>query len=113
MVEIRVRAVPQSAALYFDDQRLESNPAAVSRPADGTVHSVRADAKGYLPRTVQIVVDKGADLVLTLDRAQSSGSRAAPRPAQTNESQGAKPPDCSPPYYIDARGIKMFKPQCI
>jgi serine/threonine-protein kinase len=113
MVEIRVRAVPQSAALYFDDQKLESNPAAVSRRADGTLHSVRADAKGYLPRTVQIVVDKKADLVLTLDRAQSSGSRATPRPAQTDESQGAKPPDCTPPYYIYARGIKMFKPQCI
>jgi serine/threonine protein kinase len=112
-VEIRVRAVPQSATLYFDDERLESNPATVSRRADGTLHSVRADARGYLPRAVQIVVDKGADLVLTLDRAPSSGSRAAPRPAQTDESQGAKPPDCSPPYYIDARGIKMFKPGCI
>jgi serine/threonine protein kinase len=111
-VEIRIRAVPPSAAVYFDDQKLESNPTTVSRRADGTLHSVRADAKGYLPRTVQIVVDKGADLVLTLDRAPSSGSRAGPRPA-TDESQRAKPPDCSPPYYIDARGIKMFKPGCI
>ncbi len=110
-VEVRVRAVPESAALYFDDQRLESNPATVSRPADGTLHSVRADAKGYLPRTIQIVVDKGADLVLTLDRAPTSGSRAAPRPAQTDESP--KQPDCSPPFYIDNRGIKMFKPGCI
>ncbi len=112
-VEIRVRAAPQSATLYFDDEKVVNNPGMVSRPADGTLHSVRAEAKGYLPRTVQIVVDKGADLVLTLDRAPSSGQRVAPRPAQTEASQGAKPPDCSPPYYIDARGIKMFKPGCI
>lgn len=112
-VEIRVRAIPQSAAIYFDDQRLVSNPATVSRRTDGTLHSVRAEAKGYLPRTLQIVVDKGADLVLTLDRAPSFGPRVAPRHVQTDESQGAKPPDCSPPYYIDARGIKMFKPGCI
>jgi serine/threonine protein kinase len=111
-VEIRVRAVPESATLYFDDQRLETNPATVSRGADGTTHSVRADAKGYLPRTLPIVVDKGADLVLTLDRAPISGSRA-PRPAQTGESHVARPTDCNPPYYIDDRGIKMFKPQCI
>jgi serine/threonine protein kinase len=113
VVQIRVRAIPESATLYFDDQRLESNPATVSRGADGTTHSVRADAKGYLPRTLPIVVDKGADLVLTLDRAPSSGSRALPRSAQPGEPHGAPPTDCSPPYYIDDRGIKMFKPQCI
>jgi eukaryotic-like serine/threonine-protein kinase len=112
-VEIRVRAVPESATLYFDDHRLETNPASVSRVADGTTHSVRADAKGYLPRTIPIVVDKGADLVLTLDRAPISGSRAIPRPAQSSESHVASPTDCNPPYYIDDRGIKMFKPQCI
>jgi len=112
-VEIRVRAVPESAALYFDDQRLESNPATVRRAADGTLHSVRADANGYLPRALQIVVDKGADLVLTLDRAPSPGSRAAPRSAQAAEPHSATPPDCNPAYYIDGRGIKMFKPHCI
>ncbi len=112
-VEIRVRAIPPSAVVSFDGEALASNPATVSHRADGTLHSVRAEANGYLPRTVQIVVDKGADLVLTLDRAPSQGSRAAPRPARTTDVRGVTPPNCTPPYYIDGQGIKKFKPECI
>jgi serine/threonine-protein kinase len=112
-VEISARAFPDSAVLYFDDTKLDGNPATIVRAPDATTHSIRAEAKGYLPRSIQIVVDKGADLVLTLEHAPSAGSRSAPHPTHTTEPHGAAPPDCNPPYYLDAQGIKKFKPGCI
>jgi serine/threonine-protein kinase len=112
-VEIDVHATPASAVIYFDDERLPNNPATTMRTADGTPHTVRAEAKGYLSRAVQIVVDRGADLVLKLDRAPPAPSH--PISASTGSGRGPSPsaPDCSPPYYVDVDGIKKFKPQCL
>ena len=110
-VEIHVRAVPASATVYFDDQALSGNPATTTRPADGSLHTVRAEARGYRSRAVQIVVDTGSDLVLTLERAPTGPSH--PVPTATATHTGAAAPDCAVPYFIDANGIKKFKPQCI
>jgi serine/threonine-protein kinase len=112
-VEIDVHATPVSAVIYFDDERLPNNPAITMRTADGTLHTVRAEARGYLSRAVQIVVDRGADLVLKLDRAPPGPSH--PISASTGSGPGPSPsaPDCNPPYYVDVGGIKKFKPQCL
>lgn len=116
-VEIRVRVVPGSATIFFDLVRLPTNPAVVVRVADGSLHTVRAEARGYASRSVQIVVDSGADLVLTLERAP--GVPNPPVPSEHPSARGsAMPPtmapaDCNPPFYIDEDGIKKFKAQCI
>jgi len=116
-VEIRLQAIPPSGTIFFDAERLSTNPAVITRVADGSTHTVRAEARGYAGRTVQIVVDSGADLVLTLERAPSVPS--PPMPAQRLSAGGSAasppppPPDCNPPYYIDEQGIKKFKPRCI
>jgi serine/threonine-protein kinase len=115
-VEIRVRAIPPSAAIFFDEQRLPTNPAVVARVADGSLHSVRAQAHGYVTRTLQIVVDSGVDLVLTLEREPSAPTPAIPteRPSAGRSAAPTAPPlDCDPPYTIDEQGIKRFKPRCI
>jgi tRNA A-37 threonylcarbamoyl transferase component Bud32 len=115
-VDIHVRAIPPSAAIFFDEQRLPTNPAVLARVADGALHSVRAEARGYVSRTVQIVVDSGADLVLTLERGPSAPTSrvATERPsADSSTAPPAPPVDCNPPYYIDEQGIKKFKPRCI
>jgi serine/threonine-protein kinase len=115
-VEIRLRAVPASAGLFWDDQRLASNPATITHAADGTVHTVRAEARSFVARRVQIVVDKGADLLLTLDRVPAQTATlatAGASTARTAQTASAPAPDCTPPYYIDSQGIKKFKPRCI
>jgi serine/threonine protein kinase len=113
LVEIRVRAIPSSAVLFFDDERLAGNPAVITRTADESLHTVRAEARGYATRAVQIGVDNGVDLVLTLDRAPNVRARPpTPRTAPPARSSEASP-DCTPPFYIDEHGFKKFKPECI
>jgi serine/threonine protein kinase len=112
-VEIDVRATPASAILYFDDQALPRNPATWMRKADGTRHTVRAEARGYLPRAVEIVVDQGANLVISLDRAPTSPSHPPAVAAGSASHPTSGSTDCTPPFYIDTSGIKKFKPQCL
>ena len=41
----------------------------------------------------------------------SSRPHAGPRAASAPSGKAA--PGCDPPYYLDARGIKKFKPDCL
>jgi serine/threonine protein kinase len=116
-VEIDVRATPASAVISFDGEMAATNPAVSLRAADGARLTVRAQAPGYLPRTVEIVVDRGADLVIKLDREPPvPGHPLAGATASVHGAASASPtkaPDCNPPYYIDGNGIKKFKPTCL
>jgi hypothetical protein len=115
---------------------LPSNPYERSFPLDRAEHEVRVDAKGYVPRTEHIVLERDTELAveLTEERARASerlrgGERArvmpsAPRrPAslQANtppqaKAAGAAPaggPNCEKPFFIDERGIKRMLPECL
>jgi serine/threonine-protein kinase len=112
-VEIAVRTLPPSASIYFDDDLLPSNPAIVIRIADGSLHVVRAEAQGYQARAIEIVLDKGADLVIRLDRAAPAPGHPLSTPTGSARASSPSAKDCNPPYYVDAKGIKKFKPRCL
>jgi serine/threonine-protein kinase len=134
-VQIRVSASPSDAKLYFDNDQLPSNPYAGPMTADGNQHTVRAEANGYTSSSTAFVLDRDADIVLALERSkgQPSGpvgpskptrggsphsgpapaSPPAPPPASPPPAPAAAKPDCTPPYYVDQRGIKRYKPECM
>jgi serine/threonine protein kinase len=132
-VSLRLSASPPEAKLFFDNEQLPSNPYTGAMSADGNSHTVRAEAPGYSGSSTAFVLDRDADIVLALERSKSAplGPAGGPRPATKHTTSPpatpaapaapaapappptAKGPDCNPPYFIDQRGIKRYKPECM
>jgi serine/threonine-protein kinase len=119
-VAVHMTAYPASAKLYYDDEAVPSNPATRLVSADGTKHVVRAEANGFNAERYEVVLDKDSDVVLMLKRESSKGKphssppsapAAAPPPVAAPPPAGR--PNCDPPYFVDQRGIKKFKPECM
>jgi hypothetical protein len=125
--------LPPESRLFFDNEQLPSNPYNGAMAPDGNTHIVRAEAQGYSNSSTAFVLDRDADIVLALERSKSQptgnpgGNRqpqrsvphAGPPPA-TPPSPPTAPtppspakPDCNPPYYVDQRGIKRYKGECM
>ncbi|MFO0547471.1 MAG: serine/threonine-protein kinase [Polyangiaceae bacterium] len=96
---------PKGAKVYLDDVLVENLDSA---PNDGKPHTLRVEAKGYLPWTKTLTFKEDTSLKIALDPAKTAPTTQAP-------SATVKTPtgDCNPPYVINERGIKTFKPQCL
>src|SRR5262249_40883603 len=136
-VQIRLSASPPEAKLFFDSEQLPTNPYAGTLPADGVQHTVRAEAQGYSSSSTAFILDRDADIVLALERSKGGATRRSgpdrgrgrpgpvhvgPGPASPPAPAPAPPvpsppatakPDCNPPYFVDQRGIKRYKPECM
>ena len=118
-VTVELSANPARAALFLDGHLLPSNPYTTTLPSDGSTHKVYAEAAGYLPRTIPLTADHDADVKIVLDPLRPGTLRAAAPPAppppqpSSEASSQSKSNRCSPPYVIDADGIKHFRPECL
>ena len=125
-VHVHLAATPASAVLYLDGVRLASNPFEGDYPSDPAGHTVRAEAPGFVTSAAGIVLEDDVKLALPLSPAKIAGiprharadelpPRAAPSPVVSSAPAKADSPnpDCSPPFYFDAQGIKRLKPDCI
>src|SRR5262249_41362725 len=93
--------------------------------ADGAQHVVRAEAPGYAPGTAILLLEKDADVTITLEHLTmgatiGAATRKPGRPtAALPPTMSTKPPaaipekNCDPPYALDANGIKHIKPECM
>ncbi len=105
-VTISLGAKPSEAKLYLDDTLLPSNPLKRTVMRDGQPHAVRAEAFGYVTRSVAITFDSDKEVVLALDRSTTSApppmvvrGGVAPRgasPASPANNPGINPPAPSP-----------------
>jgi serine/threonine-protein kinase len=140
-VRLRLTAYPADAKVYLDDKLVETNPFEAVYSADGSRHVVRAEADGYAPATREVRLHRDAEVILNLQPlpaaeaeptaptapAQGGGRRGTggrPQPQGGAATPDAEPPapaekpaaansDCTPPYYLDERGVKKYKPQCL
>jgi serine/threonine-protein kinase len=124
-VLVRITVFPARAAIYLDDQPVWSNPFSAQKPADRRAHMVRAEAPGHITSSREIRLDKNVDLVIALDPQPADGSISKPRApgatsepkpndrARTEPAPASQAPSCDPPYSVDERGIKKFKPECL
>ncbi len=133
-VSIRLSASPPDARLFFDNEQLPSNPYAGALAPDGNQHTVRAEAQGFTGSSTTFILDRDADIVLALERNNKASTTSAandrgrgrghvaPPPALTQTQATPPPPpppaptvkaDCNPPYFVDQRGIKKYKPECM
>jgi len=106
-VHLRVTAFPKEATLELDGQVLQSNPFVGTFPQDATrTHTLVARARGFEEARQTFTLAEGQNLVLALRARTSATKPAAPAAA-------APAVACDPPYSIDARGVKKFKPECL
>jgi serine/threonine-protein kinase len=122
LVRVSIEATPSAARLYLDDVALATNPFEGSLPRDTAQHKVRAEAPGYQTQTLVVGFNDELTLKVELDSASVGVPQPSSRPvkgttspqAHSGQVAGAKArPQCSPPFYFDADGIKHPKAECM
>ncbi len=116
---LRITAFPAAARVLIDGRETGENPCAREVRA-GTEVSLRVEAPGHLPIERNLHVTRDQELVLSLRSAPPAATMAATvKPPVMVRAPSPPPPspianvDCTPPYYLDARGVKKFKPECL
>jgi serine/threonine-protein kinase len=114
-IALRVSVSPANAQLYLDDRPLPSNPYSTTLTQSDEHHTIRAEAPGHVAVTREITYGEDADVELALEPVKSSrrpSRRPAAKPAE--EAADDKPADaCAVPYYMDEKGIRRIKRQCL
>jgi serine/threonine-protein kinase len=139
-VSISIEARPATASIWLDGA-LVSNPYSAERARDTETHRLRVAAPGFVEEQSELRFDTDVrmsrsltPLAASLDGAPAApggsattaggapASASRPHPSahpaaapSVSASAAASPAlgSCDPPYYLDARGIKKFKPQCL
>ncbi len=66
MARISIHPSPSNARLFFDGESVSGDKLAIDVAADGSRHTVRAEAAGFLSRSISIVSDSDMDVDLAL-----------------------------------------------
>jgi serine/threonine-protein kinase len=126
-VSVSIEARPTSALINIDGVAVP-NPYSAERAWDGESHRVRVSAPGFLSEETDVRFDADVRMFRALSpvplaAVSESGApaTASSAPARLHGAVHAAPPAesavppgfCDPPYFLDARGIKKFKPECI
>jgi serine/threonine-protein kinase len=120
-IMVRITVFPLAAKILLDDKPLDSNPYVGFVSIDQSSHRVDAQAPGYASASTAVTFNRNVEVVLTLveDKAPkpTGGHRwSRPPPKPTAEATTSRPPprnNCDPPFYVDDRGVKKFKPGCL
>jgi eukaryotic-like serine/threonine-protein kinase len=115
-VAVKISTVPSFAKIYIDGAPVPANPYSASLGRDGSRHRVRAEARAYVTRSADITLDQDVNLVLTLERERvlpNPAYRQSSPPASTAVPSAPPKPDCAQPYYVDEKGIKKIRAECL
>lgn len=125
-----VTASPKTARITIDGERRLESPAIVQRPR-GASAKIVVEAEGHATRELTLELLEDRDLLVALSPLREP---ATPPPAPTSSAPpkvssqppkktGKTPPkppatgtpkvSCDPPFYVDERGVKRFKPACL
>jgi hypothetical protein len=95
---LRISARPDQAQLYLDGAHLAGNPALLNVDRDETLHELKAEAPGFLPKILLIRFNEDAEVTLELsagepppparhhrhrkERSIARSKASAPKPAE-------------------------------
>ncbi|HET9958257.1 MAG TPA: serine/threonine-protein kinase [Polyangiaceae bacterium] len=138
-VRLRITGFPAAAKLYLDEQLLPSNPYSQDVPRDTKKHVLRVVAEGHREEQRELTLAEDSEVVVALGAlpqsstpssgekvaSNSPAKKAAPMepidPRRVRSTPIAEAPakpkpeansDCSPPYIVDSKGVKRYKPNC-
>jgi serine/threonine protein kinase len=111
-IQLHISVSPDSARIYLDGEKLSGNPQVLFVPVDGELHTLRAMAQGYEPQTRSLAYNQNTRIELALRRY------TLPTRRKGKEEPAAKPDDesanrCVVPYYLDDKGIRRLKRECL
>jgi hypothetical protein len=134
VISLSINVAPADAVLTIDGSKV-ANPYLAQRSADRLMHTLIVEAPGYTSLQRQVQFDRDLTVVMALaplpKSAQpeviSEASQAPVAAATSPRGHGHKAAvakasqpasaavqgNCSPPYVIDAAGIKTYKPECL
>lgn len=104
-VEIQIKTDPDDARIFFAGAELATNPATRRVAADGKVYKIRAEAKGYESREIEVKAEKDVVVTVALERIRVAGryhgggqppKKEEPKPPP-KETETAPPPPPPPP----------------
>jgi serine/threonine protein kinase len=120
-VTLRLTAFPRGAKIYLDGEVQPSNPFTKTVDKDTTTHTLRFEAPGFEPEERQVTFQQDTEIVVTLREtpapavsASSAPEKKAPttvKPRPVTKKPAAS--SCDPPFVVDARGVKRYKPECL
>lgn len=117
---LELRAVPASAALFLNDERLDGNPASRRLPLDGRELQLRAEAEGYRTATRAFVPTRDGTIEVALEKLPAESPPGSRPPATKRKPTLASKPaskapsvDCTQPFFLDRDGIKKIRPGCL
>jgi serine/threonine protein kinase len=123
-VNVSIQARPDTATITLDGAPVP-NPYTAERAWDGESHRVRVSAPGFLPEEAEVRFDADVRMFRALSPAPAAEvappsvvtpalrPHPSPRPVAAASSSGGSLATCDPPFFLDARGIKKFKPECL
>jgi serine/threonine-protein kinase len=132
--QVRFTAFPSNAEMLVDGSLVDGNPYSTELPGDEAPHEVTVTAPGYQSLTRSFSLRTDVDIVFRLTPEGSAAGASTgepptnlpppkaevyPQPVRLRaEAPPPVPPPantthCSPPYVVDTRGIKRFKPECV
>jgi serine/threonine-protein kinase len=133
VIGLSISVTPPDALLVIDGLRV-ANPYVAQRHPDKLIHNLIVEAPGYVSLQRQVQFDRDLTVVLALapipQPTQADVVAEPPQPptvtptgqrgrAHKATTKAAAPTsagvqsNCSPPYVIDASGIKSYKPECL
>ncbi len=129
-VTLRITAFPAHAVIRVDGVRAPSNPFSEEMAVDHEWHEIVAEAPGFQTVSRRARITQDTDLVLSLEPLPvPSASATPPHPQAPRRALVAEAPppaasarpsaaparsaDCASPYYLDARGVKKFRVECL
>ncbi len=125
--QLRVTAFPATAKIFLDGQLLPSNPFAQAMPRDTKKHTLRFEAAGHEIAEREISLENDNDLVVVLEQSAKPAPAPTSAPPPPRKTEGAAPNtktpirvapprktgNCDPPFTVDERGVKRYKPDCL
>lgn len=97
-VDIEIKTEPSDARIFFDDAELATNPATRRVPKGDKVYKIRAEAKGYESREVEVTAEKDVVVTVALDRTRAAAVvYGGPKPPREEPKAPVKPPETGAP----------------
>ena len=119
-VHLRVRVSPLEAQLYLDDKLLPGNPYSAVFPFDARPHTLRAEADGYDTESRTVTFSEHTSIELSLEHSRKAkhktvaAEEAPPEQEKPAVVQADAPAGrCDVPYYLDEKGIRRIKRECL
>ncbi len=86
-VTLAIRTEPATANVFLDGAQLASTPFKRTFPRDGASHVLRAEAAGFVAKTMTVTADADRDVVLALDRIGAAPKYTPPTATTTAPTQ--------------------------